>query len=82
MWPVPGFSRKGLLITLLIMQFTALPTAIAYDDIGSRFGQKDGILIGMLKHMAVPLGTSVMTTSGGFYLPASMIGLAKVKHRH
>ena len=72
-----GFDRKSLLMALLITQFTGFPAAIAFGYIGSRFGPKAGILIGLLVYMLVTVRASVMSTSVEFYSLAFVIGLAQ-----
>jgi UMF1 family MFS transporter len=72
-----GFDHKSLLMALLITQFTGFPAAIAFGYLGSRFGPRAGILIGLLIYMAVTVRASVMTSPGEFFLLAFAIGLAQ-----
>ncbi len=72
-----GFDHKNLLVALLITQFTGFPAAIAFGYLGSRFGPKAGILVGLLIYMAVTVRASVMASPGEFFLLAFAIGLAQ-----
>ena len=72
-----GFDHKSLLMALLITQFTGFPAAIAFGYLGSRFGPRTGILIGLFVYMVVTVRASVMSSPGEFYLLAFAIGLAQ-----
>lgn len=72
-----GFDHKSLLMALLITQFTGFPAAIAFGYLGSRFGPRAGILIGLLVYMVVTVRASVMSSPGEFFLLAFAIGLAQ-----
>jgi UMF1 family MFS transporter len=72
-----GFDHKSLLMALLITQFTGFPAAIAFGFLGSHFGPKAGILIGLLVYIMVTVRASVMTSPGEFYVLAFAIGLAQ-----
>jgi UMF1 family MFS transporter len=72
-----GFDHKSLLMALLITQFTGFPAAIAFGYLGSRFGPRAGIMIGLLVYVVVTVRASVMSSAGEFYLLAFAIGLAQ-----
>jgi UMF1 family MFS transporter len=72
-----GFDQKSLLMALLITQFTGFPAAITFGYLGTRFGPRAGILIGLLVYMAVTVRASVMSSPAEFYLLAFAIGLAQ-----
>jgi len=72
-----GFDHKGLLMALLITQFTGFPAAIAFGHLGTRFGPKAGILLGLFIYMIVTVRASVMTSAVEFYALAFAIGLAQ-----
>jgi UMF1 family MFS transporter len=72
-----GFDHKSLLLALLITQFTGFPAAVAFGYIGSRFGPRAGILIGLFVYMVVTVRASVMSSPAEFYLLAFAIGLAQ-----
>jgi UMF1 family MFS transporter len=72
-----GFDHKSLLMALLITQFTGFPAAIAFGYLGSRFGPRAGILIGLLVYVVVTVRASVMSSPGEFFLLAFAIGLAQ-----
>jgi UMF1 family MFS transporter len=72
-----GFDHRSLLTALLITQFTGFPAAIAFGFLGSRFGPRAGILIGLLIYMVVTVRASVMSSPDEFYVLAFAIGLAQ-----
>jgi UMF1 family MFS transporter len=72
-----GFDHKSLLIALLITQFTGFPAAIAFGFLGSRFGPRMGILLGLSLYMVVTVRASLMTSQSEFFLLAFAIGLAQ-----
>jgi UMF1 family MFS transporter len=72
-----GFDHKSLLMALLITQFTGFPAAIAFGYLGSQFGPKAGILVGLFVYMVVTLRASVMSSPDEFFLLAFAIGLAQ-----
>jgi len=72
-----GFDHKSLLMALLITQFTGFPAAIAFGYLGSRFGPKAGIMVGLLVYVVVTVRASVMSSADEFYLLAFAIGLAQ-----
>ena len=72
-----GFDHKSLLMALLITQFTGFPAAIAFVYLGTRFGPRAGIVIGLLIYMLVTFRASVMSSPGEFFLLAFAIGLAQ-----
>lgn len=72
-----GFDHKSLLMALLITQFTGFPAAIAFGYLGSQFGPKAGILVGLFVYMLVTLRASVMSSPDEFFLLAFAIGLAQ-----
>ncbi len=72
-----GFDHKSLLMALLITQFTGFPAAIAFGFLGSRFGPRAGILLGLLIYTVVTIRASVMSSPDEFYMLAFAIGLAQ-----
>ena len=72
-----GFDRNSLIMALLITQFVGFPSALAFGWIGSRFGPKTGILIGLSVYILVTIRASLMDTAMEFYSLAFMIGLAQ-----
>jgi UMF1 family MFS transporter len=72
-----GFDHKSLLTALLITQFTGFPAAIAFGFLGSRFGPRAGILLGLLIYTVVTIRASVMSSPDEFYVLAFAIGLAQ-----
>jgi len=72
-----GFSHNTLIMALLITQFTGFPAALAFGWLGSKFGPKVGILLGLSVYVAVTLWASVMNSALEFYVLAFAIGLAQ-----
>jgi UMF1 family MFS transporter len=72
-----GFNQNSLIIALLITQFVGFPSALAFGWLGSRFGPKQGILLGLFIYVLVTIRASVMDTTFEFFVLAFMIGLAQ-----
>jgi UMF1 family MFS transporter len=72
-----GFDQNSLIIALLITQFVGFPSALAFGWLGSRYGPKTGILIGLAIYIVVTIKASVMDSATEFYVLAFMIGLAQ-----
>ena len=72
-----GFDRNSLIMALLITQFVGFPSALAFGWIGSRYGTKTGILIGLAVYILVTVRASLMDSAAEFYTLAFMIGLAQ-----
>lgn len=72
-----GFDQKNLIMALLITQFTGFPSALVFGWLGSRYGPRIGIFIGLGIYVIVTIRASVMTDASEFYLLAFAIGLAQ-----
>ncbi|MGB5438701.1 MAG: MFS transporter [Gammaproteobacteria bacterium] len=72
-----GFNRNNLILALLLTQFTGFPSALLFGRLGSRFGARAGILLGLFIYVLVTIWASRMTTAAEFYFLAVMIGLAQ-----
>ena len=72
-----GFDQKNLIMALLITQFTGFPAALAFGWLGSRYGPRAGIFIGLAIYVVVTIRASVMADVSEFYLLAFAIGLAQ-----
>ena len=72
-----GFDQKNLIMALLITQFTGFPAALGFGWLGSRYGPRTGIFIGLAIYVVVTIRASVMTDASEFYLLAFAIGLAQ-----
>jgi len=72
-----GFDQKNLIMALLITQFTGFPSALAFGWLGSRYGPRIGIFIGLAIYVIVTIRASIMSDASEFYLLAFAIGLAQ-----
>lgn len=72
-----GFERGSLIRALLITQFVGFPSALLFGRLGSRYGPRAGILLGLGIYILVTFRASRMTTADEFYFLAFMIGLAQ-----
>jgi len=72
-----GFNQNDLILALLLTQFTGFPSALLFGRLGSRFGAKAGILVGLSIYVLVTVWASRMTTTAEFYYLAVLIGLAQ-----
>jgi UMF1 family MFS transporter len=70
----PGDLMKALLLT----QFVAFPSTLAFGWLGSRIGNKKGIVIGLLVYLAVTLWAGIsLSTINEFFVLAIAIGLVQ-----
>ena len=72
-----GFDQNSLIIALLITQFVGFPSALAFGWLGSRYGPRQGILLGLSIYILVTIRASVMDSATEFYMLAFLIGLAQ-----
>lgn len=72
-----GIDQKTLILALLITQFTGFPSALLFGSLGSRYGPRTGIFLGLAIYVLVTIRASVMTDPSEFYLLAFAIGLAQ-----
>ncbi len=72
-----GFDQKHLILALLITQFTGFPAALVFGRLGSRFGPRPGIFVGLVIYMLVTVRGALMDDVSEFYFLAFAIGLAQ-----
>ncbi len=72
-----GFDKKGLIMALLITQFTGFPAALLFGQLGSRFGPRAGIYLALLVYVIVTAWGAMMESVWEFYILAFCIGLAQ-----
>ena len=72
-----GFDKENLILALLITQFTGFPAALLFGRLGSRFGPRAGILLGLAIYMVVTVWGALMDEVSEFYLLAIAIGVAQ-----
>ena len=72
-----GFKPTSLIVALLITQFVGFPAALAFGVIGTRWGTKQGILLGLAVYSGVAIWGFFMQREWEFYVLASAIGLVQ-----
>ena len=72
-----GLDDGAMLKALIVTQFVAFPSAIAFGRIGERLGARTGILIGISIYAGVCLFATTMDTSAEFFAMAIIIGLVQ-----
>jgi UMF1 family MFS transporter len=72
-----GFATESLITALLITQFVGFPAALAFGAIGSRWGTKQGILLGLAIYSGVAIWGFFMQREWEFYVLAIAIGLVQ-----
>jgi UMF1 family MFS transporter len=72
-----GFDKENLILALLITQFTGFPAALLFGRLGSRFGPRAGILLGLAIYMVVTVWGALMDEVSEFYMLAIAIGVAQ-----
>lgn len=72
-----GFDKQGLILALLITQFTGFPAALLFGQFGSRYGPRAGIYVALLVYVMVTVWGAMMESVWEFYVLAFSIGLAQ-----
>jgi len=72
-----GFDSKSLIVALLITQFVAFPSALAFGWIGKRRGPRFGILLCIVVYLGVTVWGYFLETVLQFYTMAVIIGLVQ-----
>ena len=70
-----GFPASSLIVALLITQFVAFPSAIAYNILGRKVGVKNALYIAILAYGGISILAFFMNEEWHFYALASMVGL-------
>lgn len=70
-----GFEAGNLITALLMVQFIAFPSALAYNWFASKIGTKKAVLIAIGGYSAVTLLAYFMTEKLHFFILAAMIGI-------
>lgn len=70
-----GFPSESLIIALLITQFVAFPSALAYSFFGSKIGIKKALHVAIAAYAVIAVMGFFMTKTIHFYLLAIAIGL-------
>jgi UMF1 family MFS transporter len=69
-----GFSTSALIQALLLVQFVAFPSAIAFGRLGDRIGTKRAIYLGLAVFVCVTVWAYTMQTERQFYWMAAIVG--------
>jgi UMF1 family MFS transporter len=70
-----GFPASSLIVALLITQFVAFPSAIAYNWFGHKIGVKNALLVAIGAYSFIAILGFFMAQTWHFYALACMIGL-------
>lgn len=70
-----GFPASSLIVALLITQFVAFPSAIAYNLLGKRIGVKRALLVAIVAYCFIAILGFFMSEIWHFYALACIIGL-------
>lgn len=71
-----GLDSTQLVLALLVTQFVAFPSAIAYGRLGARVGAKKMLLVGVFAYMCITLfGAFFLKSEVEFWILAIMVGL-------
>lgn len=71
-----GLDSTQLVLALLVTQFVAFPSAIAYGRLGARVGTKRMLLVGVFAYMCITLfGAFFLKSEVEFWILAIMVGL-------
>ncbi len=70
-----GFSASSLIIALLITQFVAFPSAIAYNVLGKKIGVKNALYVAIVAYGGISVLGYFMSAEWHFYALACMVGL-------
>ncbi len=70
-----GFPSEALIVALLITQFVAFPSALAYSWFGKKIGVKQALLVAISAYAVIAFMGYFMSKPYHFYLLAICIGL-------
>lgn len=72
-----GFDSGDLILALLITQFVAFPSAIIYGYLGSLYGAKQALYVGIVIYIVLVFWGATITTVDTFYTLAIIVGLVQ-----
>ncbi|MCB0354460.1 MAG: MFS transporter [Bdellovibrionales bacterium] len=70
-----GFDSTDLIKALLVTQFVGFPAALVFGALGSRFGSRPLIVVGIAGYLIATVLASLMSSVTHFYLLAIFVGL-------
>ncbi|MEY2931817.1 MAG: hypothetical protein RL033_2566 [Pseudomonadota bacterium] len=72
-----GFEANSLIVALLLTQFVAFPSALAFGWIGKRFGTRRGLLLAISVYLVITIWACWLDNVQEFYAMAVCIGLVQ-----
>jgi UMF1 family MFS transporter len=72
-----GLDSNDLLGALLLTQFVAFPAALVFGHLGTRFGPRPGVLLGLAVYVALTVWAYFLDSALEFYLMAATLGLVQ-----
>lgn len=72
-----GLNTSDLLGALLLTQFVAFPAALLFGRIGTHYGPRAGILLGLAVYVALTIWAYFLNSALEFYLMAATLGLVQ-----
>lgn len=72
-----GFATDSLIKAILIVQFVSFPAALVFGWIGTRYGARRGIYLGLAVYTGLTIWAWFMQTERDFYLMAATVGLVQ-----
>ncbi len=71
-----GIESTQLVLALLVTQFVAFPSAIAYGRLSTKFGTKKMLMVGVAAYVCITLfGAFLLKSAVEFWILAIMVGL-------
>lgn len=70
-----GFPAESLIVALLMVQFIAFPSALAYGWFGKRIGVKNALYVAIFAYSIITILGYFMKTTQHFYILAGLVGL-------
>ena len=72
-----GLHPRDLILALLITQFIGFPATLLFGKMGTRWGAKTGILIGLAGYLGIVAGSLFITRARDFMILAIAVGLVQ-----
>lgn len=72
-----GLDGDALIQALLVTQFIAFPSAIAFGHLAGKIGAKPSIMIGLAVYAGICIFATRMTTDREFFILAGVVGLVQ-----
>jgi UMF1 family MFS transporter len=72
-----GFESTDLIVALLVVQFVGFPAALVFGKLGSAWGPRKAIFLGLGIYMGVTVWGAMMKNRMEFYVMAVLIGLVQ-----